>query len=38
VLAGPHVGVWMVASNAKDTLGIAYDGRGRQLAQAAYDG
>jgi hypothetical protein len=37
VLAGPHQGVWMIASNAKDTLGCAYDGRGRQLAQAAYD-
>jgi hypothetical protein len=38
LLAGPHIGVWMIASNAKDTLGCAYDGRGRQQAQAAYDG
>ncbi len=30
VLDGPHVGAWMVASNAVDTLGVAYDGRGRR--------
>lgn len=37
VLAGPHVGVWTIASNARDTLGVAYDGRGQLQAQAAYD-
>lgn len=38
VLAGPHVGTWMIASNASDVLGFAFDGRGRILAQDSYDG
>lgn len=38
VLEGPFVGTWMIASNATDPVGCAYDGRGRIQAQAAYDG
>jgi hypothetical protein len=37
VLSGPHAGVWMIATNAKDVLGFAFDGRGRILAQDTYD-
>jgi hypothetical protein len=42
VLAGQyvpadHVGTWMIASEAQDVAGCAYDGRGRKLAQDAYD-
>jgi hypothetical protein len=30
VLAGPHVGLWSIAGASFDTLGFAFDGRGRR--------
>lgn len=30
VLSGPHAGNWSIESETKDTLGFAYDGRGRR--------
>lgn len=30
VLAGPHIGSYTIAGQSLDTLGFAYDGRGRQ--------
>jgi hypothetical protein len=30
VLSGPHAGTWTIQSQAKDVLGVAYDGRGRR--------
>lgn len=30
VLAGPHAGSWSIAGESLDTLGFAFDGRGRR--------
>lgn len=30
VLAGPHAGTWTIAGESLDTMGFAFDGRGRR--------
>lgn len=30
LLTGPHVGVWAIAGQSLDTMGFAFDGRGRR--------